>query len=356
MALKATLKDVARLSGVSIGTVDRVLHERGRVSEENKIAVMQAVKTLHYSPSQIARALVKHRRNICIGISFMDASHEFWQESLTGVKFARASLAPFGVEVIIDHCVEYTSIEQKASIKRLLSKGADGILLTPIEESINWIDDVIPETVPYGTVLDDIQSKRKLFHVGPDDCAMGALIARLGLLYTKGEMCAAILAPNAHVCGTQNRILGFQKMLKQNMQEKDLLFIFEIPGDSEKGTNDEIYSTTERIVSDHPEVNMLYVTNGSAQWVAAAIKNAGVSRKIFVFGHEYTEMTESFLKSGGITATLYQKPGQQWNMAVHMLNNYLMEGKKPALENQTTECLILMAETLPLVKIGIISP
>lgn len=55
--LPPTIKDVARISGVFIGTVDRVLHDRGRVSSKNKEAVLQAIEQLNYRPSQIAASL-----------------------------------------------------------------------------------------------------------------------------------------------------------------------------------------------------------------------------------------------------------------------------------------------------------
>ena len=58
MATQTTIKDVARESGVSIGTVDRVLHNRGRVAPEKQQAVLEAVQRLNYKPSQVARALV----------------------------------------------------------------------------------------------------------------------------------------------------------------------------------------------------------------------------------------------------------------------------------------------------------
>ncbi|NJM25778.1 MAG: LacI family transcriptional regulator [Bacteroidia bacterium] len=51
------IKDIARLAGVSVGTVDRVLHNRGRVSEDALNKVMKILEEIDYKPNLIARTL-----------------------------------------------------------------------------------------------------------------------------------------------------------------------------------------------------------------------------------------------------------------------------------------------------------
>ena len=51
------IKDIAELSGVSTGTVDRILHERGKVSEDARKKVEKILKEIDYQPNLIARSL-----------------------------------------------------------------------------------------------------------------------------------------------------------------------------------------------------------------------------------------------------------------------------------------------------------
>ena len=51
------LTDIARLANVSVGTVDRVIHNRGRVSEENIRRVKEIMEQVGYRPNLIARSL-----------------------------------------------------------------------------------------------------------------------------------------------------------------------------------------------------------------------------------------------------------------------------------------------------------
>ena len=59
---KARIKDIAIRAGVSIGTVDRVLHERGEVAERTRERILKIIKDLEYSPNYIARALKTKRK------------------------------------------------------------------------------------------------------------------------------------------------------------------------------------------------------------------------------------------------------------------------------------------------------
>lgn len=54
-----TIKDIARLCGVSVSTVSRVLNDRPDVSEENRRRVLEVIESSNYIPNNTARDLVK---------------------------------------------------------------------------------------------------------------------------------------------------------------------------------------------------------------------------------------------------------------------------------------------------------
>ncbi len=63
----ATITDVAEESGLSVGTVSRVLNNRGYISEKTRLKVNEAMKKLHYQPNELARSLSKQSSSI-IGV------------------------------------------------------------------------------------------------------------------------------------------------------------------------------------------------------------------------------------------------------------------------------------------------
>lgn len=81
----ATIKDIAKETGVSIATVSRVLRNRGYASQEVKDKVFAAAKKLNYQPNAVARSLKNHRTNT-IGIIIPDISNPYFMKISKGIE------------------------------------------------------------------------------------------------------------------------------------------------------------------------------------------------------------------------------------------------------------------------------
>ena len=88
----ATIKDVARVSGVSLATVSRAITGKGYVSKEVREKVMEAVEKTGYHPNQAARALVK-RRSGSIGIIVHNLHDPFFYDLIRGFEDAAAEIS-----------------------------------------------------------------------------------------------------------------------------------------------------------------------------------------------------------------------------------------------------------------------
>lgn len=73
----ATLKDVAKEAGLSVGTVSRVLNNRGYISEETRESVHRAMKRLNYQPNEMARSLSRQRSSM-IGVIVPNIAHPYF--------------------------------------------------------------------------------------------------------------------------------------------------------------------------------------------------------------------------------------------------------------------------------------
>lgn len=73
----ATISDVAKLAGLSVGTVSRVFNNKGYISEEARTKVLEASKALGYYPSEVARSLQRMYTNV-IGVIVPYISHPFF--------------------------------------------------------------------------------------------------------------------------------------------------------------------------------------------------------------------------------------------------------------------------------------
>ena len=87
-----TIKDIARISGVSLATVSRVINGKGYVSRELKDEVLRAVESTGYRPNQAARALVQ-RRSGSIGIIVHNLHDPFFYDLIRGFEIAAAEIS-----------------------------------------------------------------------------------------------------------------------------------------------------------------------------------------------------------------------------------------------------------------------
>lgn len=83
----ATLKDVAREAGLSVGTVSRVLNNRGYISEETRACVREAMQRLHYQPNEMARSLSK-KSSSTIGVIVPSISHPYFAKVISCLEHA----------------------------------------------------------------------------------------------------------------------------------------------------------------------------------------------------------------------------------------------------------------------------
>ena len=97
----ATIKEIAELAGVSRGTVDRVLNNRGSVHPATAALVKEIARRLDYKPNPAGIALAAQRRNLKLGVLLFDTGNSFFDEVLKGVKEKQAELAGYNCSVLV---------------------------------------------------------------------------------------------------------------------------------------------------------------------------------------------------------------------------------------------------------------
>ena len=96
----ATIKDIAERAGVSIGTVDRVIHNRGRVSEETRKTILDLVRELDYRPNRVSKGLSLLRKNIKLSFFVPDSlNNPFFGQVRSGAQEKSKELTEYGIEV-----------------------------------------------------------------------------------------------------------------------------------------------------------------------------------------------------------------------------------------------------------------
>ena len=115
---RATIKDIANQLNVSIATVDRALHNRGRINEDTYRQIMQKVDELGYKPNRIASTLVKNTYKQIVFVT--PNCNSFFEEIIRGAQAATDELIGFGVQIdFITQDSFFDSLGQVSSMERL---------------------------------------------------------------------------------------------------------------------------------------------------------------------------------------------------------------------------------------------
>ncbi|MEM6803239.1 MAG: substrate-binding domain-containing protein [Bacteroidota bacterium] len=126
-----TIKDIAKLANVSRGTVDRVLHKRGKVSEDALIRVNKVLEEINYEPNLIARGL-KNSKGYYVAVLMPDyAEDPYWYTCYEGIEDAIAEFKSY--RIFIDKF--YFKTREPGSFMKafeeIKKQELDGLVLVP---------------------------------------------------------------------------------------------------------------------------------------------------------------------------------------------------------------------------------
>lgn len=136
----STIKDVAKLAGVSVATVSRVLNKNGYVHEDTLKKVERAIEMLDYKPSTVARSLYNKKSRL-IGLVVPNIVNPFFPEVARAVEDVAHKQ---GYTVVL--CNSDESLEkEKQYIDVLRQNNVDGfIVATNPQNSVNYMNLSVP--------------------------------------------------------------------------------------------------------------------------------------------------------------------------------------------------------------------
>ena len=157
--MNVTIKDVAKAAGVSIGTVDRALNNRARISEETKERVMKAVKELNYQRNEFASAI---RKGVRMKILVINARNPYNYMNIFTKAFQEqaAEYAGYGMELefVFSNTLGADDVRQVAEGVKV--EEYDGILINASGQELNdFINRTRKAGIPIATFNSDSFTK-----------------------------------------------------------------------------------------------------------------------------------------------------------------------------------------------------
>ena len=177
------IKALAKLANVSIGTIDRVLHDRPGVSPKTKARVKKIIEDVGYNPNPLARRLASFNTTYTIAVVLPQKSefYPYWGQHLWGIEKALAQVNLFGVEV---EPIFFDLNQQEsfvAATKEVLEDGYDAIVLAPLFRKLShsFADECAKKNIPFVCIDTDLDHPQKLSFIGQDSYQSGFLAGKI---------------------------------------------------------------------------------------------------------------------------------------------------------------------------------
>ena len=270
-----TLNQIAEICGVSRGTVDRALHNKGNVRPAVAERIKAVATEYGYTPNRAGLALSRASHPIRIGVIMISVQTPFMQIVLDAARREARRLAAFSVEVIFRLSPSLDPVEQVSIIENLVEQHhISALAITPldcllVETKINELID--QRGIPVVTFNTDLPNSRRLCYVGQENISSGRTVAELMRLVTRESgTVATIITPCMYHSAYRERLKGFKEELLTPDSPLQLQEVT-LPNDD----SNVVYEHTLRLLQETPELTGIYAITPGYAGACSALVDSG---------------------------------------------------------------------------------
>ena len=344
-----TIRRIAELAGVSVGTVDRVLHNRGRVSPE-AVAAIQAVldgQSYKYNLHTSAVAFKKTKKTLWIVIGIPSSvKGEYWDLIKKGLDKAFTEFSDFSIKSQYVFFDQFNSNSCREAFDTISTLPCSAVILgtTFVEETRRLCDVLGGKQIPYVFVDGNVPGTNPVACYMADQDSCGRLLARLiDGLTPEGSEVAAMLPRRVGTSLSNNstiRLEALRSYFKKNGKKvlKEFYFPVEEP--------EAIQSSVAGFLKDNPLVKGIAVVISNGYLISNALAAARI-KGICIGGFDVTAENSRCVKEGALDFLISQHPEIQSFNAVQCLLHYLLYGAPDTSLRSHLPIEVVFKENLP---------
>lgn len=325
------IKDIAELSGVSTGTVDRILHKRGKVSIEAREKVEKVLKEIDYHPNLIARSLALKKVYNLIAIIPNHQKGEYWDQLCKGIEAEEKNLFSYNVTVKRMYFDQYDVNSFNQLIPQIADADCQGVVIaTLFRESVLTLTKRLDEkNIPYTLIDAFIEGTNSVAYYGTPSFDSGYIAGRLIFEQIRPEDDIVVFKVKRAGNQTSTQVLLREEGFRTYLNDKGYIGRIHqvlIYADDE-ARNKEIVNEFAR---NHPDVNRGIIFNSKAHLIGDYIPDA---EKFRLVGYDATEANIKYLEDGRITHLIAQRPEVQGLNCIKSLFRHLVLKEKNEVIN-----------------------
>ena len=335
-----TIFDVAKVSGVSRGTVDRVIYGRGRVSQETQEKVRKAISELGYIPNPNASSLASKReyRFACLIPQYRKG--DYWEEIYNG--FIKASQSIRNYNIVLDiYLYDQTDVDSfiNCSCEIMENMPAGVIMNVVFKDAVTeFASELNKASIPYAFIDNKIDDLDYMIYYGIDPYRSGTL----GAFLLTTRCCVKDIAlirlirdsrykadPNAA------RRHGFIDYIEENLPECRIHTVFIHPERPQ-----ETLEKLEEFFNAHPDIKHIAMTNSRVYLIDAFLDKNPDDERIVV-GFDSLDRNLASLRKGHIEFLVTRHIAMQSFNLLHVFTECVIKGTVPERRNNYVHMDIL---------------
>jgi LacI family transcriptional regulator len=326
---KIRIKDIALRAGVSVGTVDRVLHNRPNVSKPAREKVEKALEEMDYEPNVYASALAYNRDYTFYCIIPQHESEAYWEEVEEGVQAATKRRRDFHVSLRLLFYERFNEQSFLAATAECIEAKPDGVIVVPakLEPTRNFTDSLSQMQIPFILLDSYLPDLKPLAFFGQDSFQSGYFAARMLMLlaYNEEEIMMMKQLKDGHIGSKQqnNRETGFRHYMRDHFPKIKITEVNLPLG----GTRDEFDAILEDFFTTHPHVHHCITFNSKAHLVGQFLLRTN-RRQVQIMGYDMVPKNAECVRQGSISFLIAQHAYMQGYSCVDTLFNAIVLRKE----------------------------
>ncbi|MGB2127883.1 MAG: substrate-binding domain-containing protein [Flavicella sp.] len=326
MRKKYTIKDIAEKAGVSKGTVDRVIHKRGRVSEAALKKVNEVLEAIDFKPNLIAKNL-KNNKVYKIAVLLPDPKIDYyWEACVVGVQNVIKELGMFGVDIETVYFNPTDTDSFEIANAAVLDSDPNAVLLAPLffEQATEAIQKYSERNILVATFNNDIGNTNTTSFIGQDLQQSGRVAAKLlHSICNEGELgIFHIDEKYENAVFMQEKEKGFLSYFESQKDYKNNIAVCHL----NQGDFDLSFA---EFLEKHSQLTGIFVTTSKTFQIAAFLEKNNLEN-IPLVGYDLLGENVSYLQKGTIDFLIHQNPKQQTYFGLkYLVEHFLFEKEIP---------------------------
>lgn len=318
------IKDIAHALKISLGTVDRALHDRPGVSPKTRELVLKTAQQFGYSPNLAAQALKLNRR-LSVAVVLPKHISHFFDPLREGIRSAAAGAV--GVNLSLES-FEYPRLGSGdiEAFRRATQKQFDGVIFLPgdARKYESLVKKATQDGIATMCVGSDAPNTERIGSVSVHASVSGAIAAELlsQNLTSKAEV--AIFTGELSTLDHVEKLRGFAAALAviaPHLTLRPALESHERPR--------EAYRQALEVMKGNARPSGIYISTANSMPVLKALEELGLLGKVKVVTTDLFHELVPLIETGKVLATLYQRPFTQGKVALENLLIHLLRDRKP---------------------------